>query len=268
MFRQLNDKAFLVGGAVRDKLLGKTPHDADYVLACTEEEFRKIFPEVPQVGNSFPVYNIGGHEVALTRTERCTGSSYQSYEVTGVGVSIEEDLKRRDYTINSIAEHYVTGAIVDPLGGADDLTRRILRCANPNAYSDDPLRIYRGLRFATNFGLSIDGYTRSEMTKNAYRLADVKPERVVLELEKLWNYGNKVSTFFYLLTEIDGMKYHFGPLANAHRIPAGPYQYHGMNSLLDHIMETVDKAKEANLSFSCFISMLMHDAGKATTQPN
>lgn len=266
MFKELNNKAYRVGGCVRDKLLGKEPHDVDYVIEATEEEFRKVFPDVEHVGKNFPVFLIGGNEVALTRTEKCVGEGYTDYEVTGVGVPIEDDLLRRDFTINSIAEHVVTGAIVDPTGGRKDLEARTLRCSNPDAFSDDPLRIYRGVRFAGRFGLKIESDTLAMMNENSFKLYKVKPERVVLELEKMYESCEKPSMFFKYLVKIGALSVHFDPLTNLLVVPGGPEKYHGKNTAFDHTMEVIDRCKEKGFSFDCFIACLFHDLGKGTTK--
>ena len=80
----LKNKIWKVGGCVRDELLGHEPKDIDFVIEATEQEFEEVFPDAQKVGKDFPVYLIGGHEVALTRTEKCIGEGYQDYEITGV----------------------------------------------------------------------------------------------------------------------------------------------------------------------------------------
>jgi tRNA nucleotidyltransferase (CCA-adding enzyme) len=124
MFGNLAHKFYHVGGSVRDELLGLAPKDFDYVVEATEEEFLQHFPNAEKVGNSFPVYLIEKNEVALTRTEKNSGNGYADFEVTGVGVSIEADLGRRDFSINSIAKNVVTGEIVDPFYGQHDIKIR------------------------------------------------------------------------------------------------------------------------------------------------
>lgn len=265
MFRQLKDRTYMVGGCVRDEILGKKPHDVDYVIEATEEEFRAVFPEVPKVGKKFPVFMIGGNEVALTRTERCTGEGYTNYEVTGVGVPIADDLLRRDFTVNSIAKHVVTGAYVDPTNGLEDISKRTLRCANSLAFSDDPLRILRGARFSASLRFDIDTATFHMMWQNGERLAFIDPERVELELQKLWKDSTRPEMFFYTLNACHGLDHHFRPLLRLADVPAGPVQYHGDNTGFDHTMEVVQRAKQANLNFSCFIACLVHDFGKGTT---
>ena len=139
----LAHKTYVVGGAVRDEFLGHTITDFDYVVEATEAEFRSVFPNAEMVGIDFPVFLIDGDEVALTRTERSNGKGYGAFEVTGVGVPIEDDLKRRDFTINAMARNIVTGKLVDPLNGRVDLATGTLRTTHDKSFKDDPVRILR-----------------------------------------------------------------------------------------------------------------------------
>lgn len=266
-FGDFNKRAFLVGGAVRDKFMNLEPHDFDYVVESHESAFMTKFPNLERVGNNFPVFLMNGNEVALTRTETCNGNNYQDFDCVS-GVSIQEDLGRRDFTINSIAINVATGNVVDPHNGIDDIKAGIIRSCNKIAFMDDPLRILRGLRFACRFNFSIEDHTFEMMKKSVHRLADINPERVVLELKKLWNETDDVSRFFKMLAELKGLYIHFNPLNNLRFVPAGPFKFHGNNSAFDHSMNVIDKAKENGLNFDCFIACLMHDTGKGTTDPS
>lgn len=131
-------KVWCVGGAVRDEIMGYEPKDCDYVVEATKEEFLKNFPNAKQVGSHFPIFLFDKDgesvEVALTRTEKSNGNGYHDFEVDKIGVSIEEDLFRRDFSINSIAKQYLTGVIVDPYGGQRDIQIGIVRTINPNSF--------------------------------------------------------------------------------------------------------------------------------------
>ena len=113
---------YLVGGAVRDKLLGKEVHDEDYcVTGITSEEFESIFPEAHLRGKFFGVYDIDKKEFAMARKEKKTGKGHKQFDIeTRRDITIEEDLKRRDITINSIAEEVLTGKLIDPFNGTKD----------------------------------------------------------------------------------------------------------------------------------------------------
>ncbi len=266
MLGELNDFTYKVGGCVRDECLGIEPNDIDLVVESTEEKFNSIFPNAKCVGQEFKVYIIGGNEVALTRTERCIGEGYTNYDVTGIGVPIRDDLLRRDFTINSIAKHVVTGAYVDPTNGLEDIKQRIIRCTNQLAFSDDPLRIYRGARFAAKLVYKIEPITFTMMKKNVYRLKYVTTDRVYIELKKVYEQCSKPSLFFKLLKDLDALKIHFKPLHCMTKIRAGSFEYHGMNSAFDHTMEAINKCKSEGYSFDVFLAVLFHDTGKGVTK--
>ena len=134
---------YLVGGAVRDAILKRENHDKDYAVeGLTKETFATLFPEAVLRGKDFAVWDIDGAEFALTRTERKKEQGHKGFEITTEKVSIEEDLKRRDLTINAIAQNVLTGEIIDPYGGREDIQKKVLRAVS-DAFSEDPLRVYR-----------------------------------------------------------------------------------------------------------------------------
>lgn len=258
-------KLYIVGGCVRDSIMGVEPKDIDYCFAGSEQELKALFPEANMVGVSFPVYMVDGCEVALTRTEESTGDSYGDFEVTNVGVSIEDDLNRRDFTMNQMAINTVTGELVDPTNGSKDIENGIIRTTNKDAFKDDPVRILRALRFATTFDFNIDTDTFDLMKKEVARLKFVTKERIVLELEKMYKGARRPSHFFYLLSKMNGLDVLSPVLTKMHDVPAGPEQFHGKNTVFQHTMEVVDRVKKQNGSFSAFVAALTHDFGKVFT---
>jgi len=144
-------KTYLVGGAVRDKLLGLPVKDRDWVVVgATPEKMLQLGYQ--QVGRDFPVFlhPQSKEEYALARTERKSGKGYKGFEVFATPqVTLEEDLLRRDLTINALAESE-SGELIDPYGGQADLEARILRHVSP-AFAEDPLRVLRVARFAARF---------------------------------------------------------------------------------------------------------------------
>lgn len=182
-------RIYRVGGAIRDKLLGLEPGDRDHVVVGgTPEEM--LAQGFKPVGRDFPVFlhPRTGEEYALARTERKSGRGYRGFVVdTDPSVTLEEDLGRRDFTINAIAED-PHGRLVDPLGGVRDLQARVLRHAG-EAFTEDPLRVLRAARFMARFaelGFRIDPQTLALMGKMAAggELADLVPERVWQELSR------------------------------------------------------------------------------------
>ena len=182
-------KTYLVGGAVRDKLLGLPCGDRDYVVVGETPE-SMLTAGFKTVGKDFPVFlhPDTGEEYALARTERKSGRGYRGFVVHAEpSVTLEDDLIRRDFTINAIAEAS-DGSLVDPYGGARDLEARVLRHVGA-AFVEDPLRVLRAARFMARFathGFSVAPETMAlmrEMTA-AGELADLTPERVWQELSR------------------------------------------------------------------------------------
>ena len=178
---------YLVGGAVRDRLLGLAVTDRDWVIVGGDPHHLKAQGYRP-VGKDFPVYlHPESHEeYALARTERKTGPGHTNFECdAGPTVTLEQDLYRRDLTINAIAEDPV-GRLIDPFHGQDDLENRILRHVSP-AFSEDPLRVLRVARFAARFPeFTIHPDTHQLMREMVERgdLQTLTPERVFIETEK------------------------------------------------------------------------------------
>lgn len=144
-------KVFLVGGAVRDVYMGRTPSDRDYVVvgATPEDMLREGYE---QVGASFPVFlhPDTGEEYALARVERKVGEGYHGFETSTDNVTLEEDLSRRDFTINAMAIDMDTADLIDPFGGLKDIKAKALRHVGP-AFREDPLRVVRLARFLARF---------------------------------------------------------------------------------------------------------------------
>ena len=182
-------KTYLVGGAVRDELLGRAVHDKDYVVVGATIE-QMLADGYQQVGADFPVFlhPQSKDEYALARTERKSGSGYKGFTVDfNAGVTLEEDLLRRDLTINAIAKDD-NGELVDPWGGCKDLQARILRHVS-KAFAEDPLRVLRVARFAAQlagFGFKVDPQTVELMRQLAEsgELGALTVERVYKETEK------------------------------------------------------------------------------------
>jgi tRNA nucleotidyltransferase (CCA-adding enzyme) len=278
MFKVLSHKTFMVGGAIRNELMGKKAHDFDFVIADTsEEEFMKVFPEAKKVGNSFPVFLLKDkfgeeHEVALARSERSTGAAYTEFEFIA-GVSIEEDLSRRDLTVNAIARNIESGKLVDPFNGIADISAKIIRTHNSNSFDDDPIRILRAIRFATQFDFEIDKHTKALMKKAATTLvgdiiplAEVPTDRVHKELVKMYDESPKPSKFFRLLDEVGALSFHFKELVDAKGILAGRPEHHPEGSVFNHLMNSIDTAKRKGFSFDVAIAGLTHDLGKTVSE--
>ena len=187
-------KIYRVGGCVRDHLLGLQPKDNDYVVVgATPADMIALGYE--QVGASFPVFLKNGEEYALARTERKTGVGYHGFDVVfDKSVTLEDDLVRRDLTINAMAQDMETGEIIDPYGGEHDLAQGILRHTS-DAFAEDPVRVLRTARFAARYGFTIAADTVGLMRKVAPELIHVPQERIWAELEKGLSERNPARMF-------------------------------------------------------------------------
>lgn len=195
-------KAYKVGGCVRDQLLGITPKDFDYVVVDSSPE-EMLSLGYTQVGKDFPVFlhPITGEEYALARTERKVGLGYNGFESSWKGVTLEDDLLRRDLTINAIAQ-YEDGRLIDPFSGRYDLQNKILRPVS-KAFCEDPIRVLRVGRFLsryTDFSTSDSLIALSEQV--VHEIEECSPERVWKEIEKVLS-EKKPSRFFKWMSQFD-----------------------------------------------------------------
>src|SRR3970282_911525 len=183
-------QTYLVGGAVRDRLLGLAPGDRDHVVVG-QTQASMLAAGFKPVGRDFPVFlhPRSGEEYALARTERKSGRGYRGFVVDAdPSVTLQEDLGRRDFTINAIAQDERDGSLVAPYGGARDIQARVLRHVG-DAFVEDPLRVLRAARFMARF--APHGFTVAPETMTLMRamvasgeLADLVPERVWQELRR------------------------------------------------------------------------------------
>jgi len=261
-------KTFLVGGAVRDTLLNYPVIEKDWVVIgeTPESMVRQGFQPV---GKDFPVFlHPQTHdEYALARTERKTAPGYKGFTVhASPEISLEQDLIRRDLTINAMAMDE-QGEIVDPYNGQQDLNNRIFRHVSP-AFSEDPVRILRIARFAARYshlGFSIADETQQlmkQMVKNG-ETDHLVAERVWAELVKALSEKTP-SAFFYTLKECNALKSIFPEIEQLFGIPQ-PEKYHpeidtGLHSLL-----SLDQACLLSTKPEVRLAALLHDLGKAAT---
>lgn len=182
-------KTYLVGGAVRDMLLGLESKDRDYVVVGSNEE-EMLALGYSKVGASFPVFlhPETGDQYALARTEHKTGTGYNGFKCYTDNVSLEADLSRRDLTINSMAYDEDTKQFIDPFDGSDDLLNGIIRHTS-DAFSEDPLRVLRVARFAARFGFTVHPSTVAlcKQIVNSSELDTLSYNRIWMELDKIFD---------------------------------------------------------------------------------
>lgn len=257
-------RLYLVGGAVRDSLLGKEVHDEDYcVVGMESEKFKQLFEEAYTRGKSFEVYDIEGKEFAMARRETKNGIGHKEFEIeTGRHITIEEDLKRRDITINAIAKDVLTGEIVDPYNGKKDLENRIIR-ATSKAFIEDPLRVYRVARFAASFEFEVDKETIKMMESLKEELITLSSERVFTELKKALG-SKRPSIFFDVLRQANVLEVHFKEIYDLIG-SIQPPEHHPEGDSYNHTMDVLDNSAILTNDIMIRFCALVHDLGKGTT---
>lgn len=266
-------KTYLVGGAVRDALLNIPVKDRDFlVVGSTPEELLALGYQ--QVGADFPVFlhPETKEEYALARQERKNGQGYNGFICDfSPDVTLEQDLIRRDLTINAIAQDPTSGEVFDPFGGLADLEQKILRHVSP-AFEEDPLRVLRVARFAArfhHFGFRIADETVNLMQKMTAcgELNHLTAERVWLETQKAFDTPSP-QIYFEVLREVGALKVLF-PEVNALFGKPQPEKYHpeidsGIHTLM--VLEQAKQlAKKAENPTALLFAALCHDLGKGLT---
>ncbi len=264
-------QVYLVGGAVRDEQLGLPVTERDWcVVGASPDEL--LDAGYKQVGKDFPVFlhPETGEEHALARTERKTGAGYHGFAFdTSADVTLEEDLSRRDLTINALAQDQ-DGKLIDPFGGMDDVKKRLLRHVS-DAFVEDPVRILRAARFAARFselGFRIAPETRNlmrEMVANGEADALV-PDRVWKETE-LALLGPNPHLFFEALRACGALRVVFPEIDALFGVPQ-PAQWHPEIDTGVHTMMVVAVAEALSSDLEVRFAALVHDVGKGTTSPD
>lgn len=262
---------YLVGGAVRDELLGLPHPDKDWVVVGARSE-DLIQSKFLQVGKDFPIFlhPVTKEEYALARTERKTGKGYYGFEVhASPDVTLEQDLSRRDITINAIAKSQ-SGEIIDPFGGVGDIKNKIIRHVSP-AFVEDPVRILRVARFMARFahlGFKVAAETLTLMKQmvDAGEVDALVPERVWQEMERALLEPNP-DQFILTLKECKALERLWPELNKLWGIPQKP-EYHPEIDTGVHVMMTLSMACKLTEDPIVRFAALCHDLGKGATNPN
>ncbi len=259
---------YRVGGAVRDRLLGEPAGDDDYVVvgATPQDMLDRGFRAV---GADFPVFlHPGtGEEYALARTERKTARGYHGFEFHAApDVTLEQDLARRDLSINAIAED-TNGKVIDPHGGVADLEARVLRHVSP-AFAEDPVRVLRTARFAARFhrlGFAVADETMALMRdmKDAGEIDALVPERVWQETAKALTTGSP-QVFIEVLRECGALAVVFPEVDVLFGVPQPP-RWHPEIDTGRHVLMVLRQAARLSDDTRVRFAALTHDLGKGTT---
>ncbi len=260
-------KTYLVGGSVRDEILGLPVTDHDYVVVGSSPDEMMQLGYRP-VGKDFPVFlhPQSQEQYALARTERKVSRGYKGFEVyASPEVTLQEDLARRDLTINSIAKDQ-DGNIIDPFNGVADLEAGLLRHISP-AFTEDPVRVLRTARFSARFGFRVAPETlalMNEMVRNG-EVDALVPERMWQEFAR-GLMEHKPSRMFYALRECSALTRIMPEVDALFGVPQ-PAQYHPEIDTGVHVMMVIDFAALRNYSLPVRFASLTHDLGKGTTPP-
>jgi tRNA nucleotidyltransferase (CCA-adding enzyme) len=262
-------KTYLVGGAVRDELLALPVRERDWVVvgATPEELTRQGYRAV---GKDFPVFlhPQSNEEYALARTERKTGPGYKGFKTEfSPDVTLEDDLVRRDLTINAIAKDPDTGALIDPFGGRRDLEARTLRHVSP-AFVEDPLRVLRVARFAARFAQL--GFTVAPETAELMREMAASGELEALVPERVWQETRRAleqstpQVYFQVLRDTNALKVIFPEVDALFGVPQPP-QWHPEIDTGVHTLMVIEQAAKLSSDSTVRFAALTHDLGKGTT---
>jgi tRNA nucleotidyltransferase (CCA-adding enzyme) len=272
--RDHGGRALLVGGCVRDELMGHQPKDWDVeVYGIKPEQLRQIldrFGDVNVVGEVFTVYKIGPHlDVSMPRRERKSGRGHRAFVIEGdPAMTIEEASRRRDFTINAILEDPLTGEIIDPFAGREDLAAGTLRAVSPETFAEDSLRVLRAAQFAARFDFDVHPDT-VELCRSI-AVDDLPAERIWGEMEKLLMRAQRPSIGLDWLRKLGAIQQVFPELEALIDVPQEP-EWHPEGNVWVHTLLTVDRARESidNLDYprqvTVMLAGLCHDLGKPAT---
>ena len=272
--RDEGGRALIVGGWVRDRLLGIASKDVDLeVFGLEPDRLRALlqrFGSVNAIGESFTVYKVCDVDVALPRRDSKTGPGHRGFEVIGdPSMTVEEAARRRDFTVNAISWDPLTNEYLDPHDGRGDLLdRKVLRAVDPRTFADDSLRVLRGVQFAARFNLTMEPGTKELCRRIS--LNDLPAERVWGEIEKLMLLANRPSMGFELARELGIIKRMFPELDALVDCPQEP-EWHPEGDVWVHTLMVIDQARtriddlDRPRQITVMLGAVCHDLGKPPT---
>ena len=272
--RDAGGRALLVGGCVRDLLMGRQPKDWDVeVYGIEPAALRALldrFGPVNVVGEAFTVYKLGPElDVSLPRRERKQGRGHRAFVIEGDPLmSFEDATRRRDFTINAILQDPLTEEIIDPFQGRDDIENKILRLVSADTFAQDSLRVLRAAQLAARFELAIDAMTLEVC--RTIDLTDLPAERVWGEMEKLLLLAPEPSKGLNWLLRLGAIEQLFPEIASLNNVPQEP-EWHPEGDVFVHTGLVIDRARELieDLPYArqvtVMLAALAHDFGKPPT---
>lgn len=268
---------YLVGGAVRDELLGRVSKDQDFLVRGMHldrlTDLLNAMGRANVVGEAFGVVKFKPfgsereYDFALPRKERSTGSGHRDFEVVSDPfMNVEDDLGRRDFTANAIAMDVASGEIIDPFGGVEDCRDKVLRLVFPGAFVDDPLRMLRAAQFSARFGMKLDRELAASMRANAHLIDTVAPERIAGEFCKLLTAPVPSMGLKYLYGL--GLLARIMPELTENAFIGQPAKYHKCNAMAHGFIACDEVPYGANEARMVYLRLLalIHDIGKKRTR--
>ena len=270
--RDAGGRALVVGGWVRDRLLGRESPDVDIeVFGMPGDRLRSVlegFGRVEAVGESFQVFKLGDIDVSLPRRDSKAGRGHKGFVVVGdPDMSIEEAARRRDFTINAISWDPLTDEYFDPFHGREDLERRYLRMVDARTFPDDSLRVLRAVQFVARFNLELDPETRALC--RTIQLDDLPAERIWGEIEKLL-LAPRPSVGFALAMDLGVVAALFPELQALAGCPQEP-EWHPEGDVWVHTLQVIDRARTRiddlprPQQLAIMLGAVAHDLGKPAT---
>lgn len=268
ILQQHGARLFIVGGWVRDFFRRVRPHDKDYMVSgIAEETFQELFPKAQKVGRGFPVYLVPiegtACEVAFARREKKEGPGYRGFRVSyAPSVTVEEDLYRRDTTMNSMALELPAKKLIDPYHGREDIAEQKIRAVSVH-FTEDPVRALRAARQSAEFGFTITDETYQYMRACREELWQEPPERIIGELRRALQSAHP-SLFFRALEKADILDVTFPELF--HLIgKTQPPEYHPEGDAFEHTLLVLEETAKRTKNTAARFAALVHDLGKGTT---
>lgn len=264
----LGGSAYIVGGAVRDLIMGVASHDHDIMVCGVEvSAFEKTFPAAKMTGNAFPVFrlNIEGEEVeiAFARKEEKVAEGHSGFKmIFSSDVTFEEDMVRRDTTMNALGMNIITGEVVDLFGGERDILSGVIRAVSEH-FVEDSVRVLRAARQAAQFSFSVDAETIELMRSCREELSVEPKERIFGEMVKALA-TERPPVFFRVLAACDCLSVAFPEIA-ALIGQTQPVEFHPEGDAFEHSMQVLDKVASQTDDVVVRFAALYHDIGKGLT---
>lgn len=272
--RDEGGRAFLVGGCVRDRLMGRVVKDWDVeVYGVEPERLRRLLDRMGRVnvvGEAFTVYKLGHDlDVSLPRRERKSGRGHRGFVIEGdPSMPVEEAARRRDFTVNAVLEDPLTHEVLDPFGGRTDIERRLLRAVSPETFVEDSLRVLRAAQFAARFEFDVEPETIRLC--RSIDLTDLPAERIWGEMEKILLVAARPSVGLEWLDSLNVTPQLFPELDALRDVPQ-EYEWHPEGPVDVHTRLVCDRARELieDLDYprrvTVMLAALCHDFGKPAT---